>query len=215
MKDRTFFFGDYEGRRTREGITRITNVRRLSNGWGTFRKSAAPPIDLFTQQPFPGNRIPAERIHPVGAAIANLYPLPNRDVAGQNYISSPILRDRTHHFDTRLDHRFGEASDFALRYSCADRLLFEPFSGASFARVPGFGTDIPRRAQNVMASETHVFTPRLINEVRLGFNRVAAGAFQENQSRNLNREVGLPEVWLNSRSQGLSYHQSAGLLAAG
>jgi hypothetical protein len=204
-KDRTFFFGDYEGRRTREGITRITNVPTALERIGDFSKSAAPPIDLFTQQPFSGNRIPANRIHPVGAAIANLYPLPNRDVPGQNYISSPILRDRTHHFDTRLDHRFGETSDFALRYSCADRSLFEPFSGPSFARVPGFGTDIPRRAQNVMASETHVFTPSLINEVRLGFNRVAAGAFQENQSRNLNRQVGLPEVWLNSRSQGLSY----------
>ena len=124
---------------------------------------------------------------------------------GQNYISSPVLRDRTHHFDTRLDHRFSEFSDFALRYSCADRLLFEPFSGPSFAKITGFGNEVPRRAQNVMASETHVFTPRLINEARLGFNRVAAGAFQENQGRDLNREVGLPEPWLNSRSQGLSY----------
>jgi hypothetical protein len=205
VKNRTFFFGDYEGRRTREGITRITNVPTALERAGDFSKSPAPPIDLFTQQPFPGNRIPAARIHPVGEAIANLYPLPNRDVPGQNYISSPVLRDRTHHFDSRLDHRFGESSDFALRYSCADRLLFEPFSGAAFARVPGFGNNVPRRAQNVMASETHVFTPALINEARLGFNRVAAGAFQENQSRNLNRQVGLPEVWLNSRSQGLSF----------
>jgi hypothetical protein len=205
VKDRTFFFGDYEGRRTREGITRITNVPTALERAGDFSQSAFPSIDLFTQQPFPGNRIPAQRIHPIGQAIANLYPLPNRAVPGQNYISSPVLRDRTHHFDTRLDHRFSESSDFALRYSCADRLLFEPFSGAAFARIPGFGNDVERRAQNVMASETHVFTPRLINEARIGFNRVAAGAFQENQGRSINREVGLPEPWLNSRSQGLSY----------
>ncbi len=205
IKDRTFFFGDYEGRRTNEGITRITNVPTALERSGDFSKSAMPPIDLFAQQPFPGNRIPAQRIHPVGAAIADLYPLPNRDVPGQNYISSPVLRDRTHHFDARLDHRFGDSSDFALRYSCADSSLFQPFSIGSFARVPGFGTDVPRRAQNVMASETHSFTANLINELRLGFNRVAAGAFQENQSRNLNREVGLPEIWLNSRSQGLSF----------
>ena len=205
IKNRTFFFGDYEGRQTREGITRITNVPTALERTGDFSRTPNPPIDLFTQQPFPGNRIPAERIHPVGRSIAALYPLPNRDVPGQNYISSPVLRDRTHHFDTRLDHRFGESSEFALRYSCADRSLFEPFAGTSFARVPGFGNDVPRRAQNVMASETHVFTPNWINEARIGFNRVAMGVYQQNQDRNLNREVGLPEPWLNSRSQGLSF----------
>jgi len=205
VKNRTFFFGDYEGRRTREGITRITNVPTALERAGDFSQSPNPPIDLFTQQPFPGNQIPAQRLHPVGTAIANIYPLPNRDVAGQNFIASPILRDRTHHFDARLDHKFSDSSDFALRYSCADRLLFEPFSGPSFSRVPGFGTEVPRRASNIMASETHVFTPRLINELRLGFNRVASGAFQENQQNNLNRAVGLPEPWLNDRSQGLSY----------
>ena len=205
VKDRTFFFGDYEGRRTREGITRITNVPTALERNGDFSQSPVAPIDLFTQQPFPGNRIPAQRIHPVGRAIANLYPLPNRDVFGQNFLSSPVLRDRTHHFDTRLDHKITEFSDFALRYSCADRLLFEPFAGATFARIPGFGNEVPRRAQNVMASETHVFSPALINEVRLGFNRIAAGAFQESQRGTSNQDVGLPNVWLNSRSQGLSY----------
>lgn len=205
VKDRTFFFGDYEGRRTREGITRITNVPTALERIGDFSQSPVPPIDLFTQQPFPGNRIPAQRVHPIGLGIANLYPLPNRAVPGQNFISSPVLRDRTHHFDTRLDHSFGNSSDFALRYSCADRVLFEPFAGPAFARIPGFGNDVDRRAQNVMASETHVFTPRLINELRLGFNRVAAGVFQENQDQNLNRQTGLPSPWLNSRSQGLSY----------
>jgi hypothetical protein len=202
-RNRTFFFGDYEGRHTREGITRITNVPTALERMGDFSQSAVPPIDLFTQQPFPGNRIPAQRIHPIGNAIANLYPLPNRNVLGQNFVSAPILRDRVHHFDTRLDHRFSDSSDFALRYSCADRDLFEPFSGASLPRIPGFGNTVPRRAQNVMASETHVFTPALINELRLGFNRIAAGAFQESSASN--RQVGLPEPWLNSRSQGLSY----------
>jgi hypothetical protein len=204
-KNRTFFFGDYEGRRTKEGITQITNVPSLLERARDFSQTPVPPVDLFTQQPFPDNRIPAQRIHPIGAAIANLYPLPNRSVPGQNYISSPIRRDVTNHFDGRLDHQLSASSDFALRYSCADRTLFEPFSGSGFSRVPGFGTDISRRAQNVMASETHAFTPAFLNEFRLGFNRVALGAFQENQERNLNRQIGLPSLWHNQRDQGLSF----------
>lgn len=201
-RNRTFFFGDYEGTARREGRTLITNVPTVAERSGDFTQSAQPPVNLQTGQPLPF--LPPAFQHPVGRAIANLFPLPNRDVAGQNYISSPVERDRVHHFDTRLDHTFSAASDFALRYSCADRTLFEPFA-TGYSRVPGFGNDVARRAQNVMASETHVFTPSLINEIRLGFNRVAIGVTQQDASLNLNRRVGLPEIWSNSRAQGLSY----------
>jgi hypothetical protein len=204
-KNRTFFFGDYEGRRTNEGITQITNVPTLLERQGDFSQSPVPAVDLFTQQPFPGNRIPAQRLHPIGQAIASLYPLPNRSTRGQNYVSSPIRRDEVHHFDARLDHQFSASSDFALRYSCADRGLFEPFSASTgFARVPGFGNNVPRRAQNVMASETHAFTPAFLNEFRIGFNRIAQGVFQENRDRDLNSQIGLPSPAI-ARDSGLSF----------
>ena len=144
-KDRTFFFGDMKGGGLAKASRGLRTFQRRSNA-PAILKSAAPPVDLFTQQPFPGNRIPAGRIHPVGAAIANLYPLPDRDTPGQNYISSPVLRDPTRHFDTRLDHRFGDASDFALRYSCADRLLFEPFSRSLICTRAGFRDPYTRGA---------------------------------------------------------------------
>ncbi|MGH9632531.1 MAG: hypothetical protein ACRD7E_29855, partial [Bryobacteraceae bacterium] len=201
----TFFFGDYEGRRLNEGITRITNVPTELERAGDFSRSANAPIDLFTQQPFPGNRIPGQRIHPTGRAIANLYPLPNRDVPRQNFISSPILRDNSNSFDVRIDHRLSARSDLAGRYSFGDRALYDPFSGPAWALVPGFGSDVERRAQNAMLSETHVFTPNFLNEVRAGFNRVAIGVFQENRGRDINGEVGLPVLSSNTRDQGLSF----------
>lgn len=204
-RNKAFFFGDYEGRHSREGITQITNVPTLAERSGDFSQSARPPLNLLTGQPFPGNQIPPAFQHPTGRGIVNLYPAPNRNVPGQNYISSPVQRDRTHHFDARLDHSFGAASEFALRYSCGDRDLFEPFAQGQFSRLPGFGNAVSRRAQNVMASETHTFSPALLNEFRLGFNRVAFGAIQQSQDVNLNRQVGLPEIWNNSRDQGLSF----------
>src|SRR6266404_3124678 len=79
-KDRTFFFADYEGRRVREGITQVSNVPTALERVGDFSRSdpRTPPIDLFTQAPFPGNKIPTNRQHPIGSAIVALYPLPNR-----------------------------------------------------------------------------------------------------------------------------------------
>lgn len=204
-KDRTFLFADYEGRRVREGITRVTNVPTLLERVGDFSASPFPLFDPFTQRPFPGNRIPANRLHPSGLAIAALYPAPNRSVPGENFVSSPTLRDRNDQFDARLDHALSASSDLMFRYSFGDRTLFDPFSGPAFSLVPGFGTNIPRRSQNVMLGETHVFTPRLLNEVRLGFNRVALGSYHENAGNSINKRVGLPELSSRTSDHGLSF----------
>jgi hypothetical protein len=203
-RDHTFFFADYEGRRVREGVTRVTNVPTALERVGDFSRSNVAAIDPLAGRPFPGNTIPKAYLSPVGLAIAALYPLPNRAAPGQDYVSSPAESDRDDHFDARIDHHLGPADDLGVRYSCAGRTLYEPFSGQGFAAVPGYGTRVPRRAQNAMASQTHVVSPRLLNELRLGFNRVAAGSYQENMGRDLNRQVGLPRISTNARDTGLS-----------
>jgi len=204
VRDRTFVFADYEGRRLREGVTRISNVPTALERVGNFSSSGLLAIDPFTQLPFPGNVIPQDRLNLVGLAIAALYPVPNRSVPGQNYVSSPAQRDRDDHFDLRLDHSLGVSDEFSLRYSFGDRELFEPFSASTLVAVPGFGNDVPRRAQNAAVSHTHTFTPNLLNELRLGFNRVAAGVFQQNIDNNVNRQLGLPSISSNPRDFGLS-----------
>lgn len=204
VRNRTFVFADYEGRRVREGITRVTNVPTALERVGDFSRSSVYAIDPFAQLPFGGNVIPSNRLNTVGLAIAALYPLPNRSVPGQNYVSSPAQRDRDDHFDLRLDHNVSVSDEFSLRYSFGDRGLFEPFSASSLVVVPGFGNDVPRRAQNAVSSHTHIFTPNLLNELRLGFNRIAAGVFQQNIHNNLNRQVGLPSTSSNPRDFGLS-----------
>ena len=83
VRDRTFFFADYEGTRADEGITRITTV----------------PSDAAR------NSIPAYLTHPVGRAIAALYPSPNRPGATGNYVTSPTQRDRTRSLRRAERHR--------------------------------------------------------------------------------------------------------------
>jgi hypothetical protein len=205
-RDRTFLFGDYEGMRTREGITRITNVPTLAERNGDFSQSLfARPFNPFTQQPFANGVIPVEFQNPIGRAIANLYPLPNRNVPFANFVSSPTSTDRNDHFDVRLDHRFTDKSTFTARYSFGDRNLFEPFTGTIFSLVPGFGNFVPRRSQNLMLSETHVFSPSVVNEVRFAFSRVASAVTSEGGGQSLNRQVGLPELSANPRDFGLSF----------
>jgi len=214
-KNRTFWFADYEGTRSRQGITQVTNVPTLAERTGDFSASNQPLIDPFTQQPFPGNKIPAADLNPVGVALAQLYPAPNRSVPDQNFVSSPAERDREDQFDVRLDHSLTPSSEVSVRYSFGDRSLYEPFTGTGFAAVPGYGDNVPRRAQNVMASETHVLTPNLINEFRAGYSRVSAGVYQQNIGQDLNGTVGLPELSSNPRDFGLSLINVTGYSALG
>ena len=213
-RNRTFFFADYEGLRERRTITRTTNVPTAAERAGDFSQSPLPPpIDFMTRQPFPNARLPF--VHPIGRAIANLYPLPNRNLSGQNFTGTPTQRDRNDRFDVKIDQSVGLAGTFTARYSFADRDLFEPFAAASFSSVPGFGNDVPERGQNFMLGETHALGASWINEFRFGFNRTASATFHQNTGRSLNREVGLPDFATRDRDLGLSFINVTGFSSLG
>jgi carboxypeptidase family protein/TonB-dependent receptor-like protein len=203
-RNRTFFFADYEGTRAREGITRVTNVPTALERAGNFSQSLfGVPTNPFTGMPFDNGIIPDFFIHPVGRAIAALYPLPNRNVPFQNFVSSPILRDDNDSFDARIDHHLNDRADLVFRYSFGDRDLFEPFTGPSLSLVPGFGDTVKRRSQNAMAALTFLVTPNLVNESRVAFSRVASSVTQE--ASVLNSQVGLPTISPRERDLGLSF----------
>jgi carboxypeptidase family protein/TonB-dependent receptor-like protein len=214
IEDRTFWFADYEGTRSREGITRITNVPTLRERSGDFSQSLFGfPVDPFTGTPFTGGVIPDFRQNAVGKAIAALYPLPNRNSPLQNFVSSPTQSDRNDSFDVRLDHHLSDTANLTFRYSFGDRNLFESFTGSSFSLVPGFGDTVKRRSQNAMVAYTNVLTPNWVNEARVALSRVASSVTQ--QASHLNSTVGLPVISPNPRDAGLSFITVTGFSALG
>ncbi len=214
----TFFFADFEGLRERRAITRTTNVPTAAERQGDFSTSALPtPINVFggQPQPFPNNQLPGFFLHPVGQGVAALYPLPNRAIAGQSFVSAPVLSDDTNKFDIRIDQRLGDAGLLAGRYSFADRGRSEPFAARNFSAVPGYGNQVDERGQNAMLSETHTFAQRWVNEARFGYNRIAARTFHQNSGTSLNRQVGLPDAASRDRDLGLSFIEVTGLSPLG
>ncbi|HEY6400998.1 MAG TPA: TonB-dependent receptor, partial [Blastocatellia bacterium] len=93
--------------------------------------------------------------------------------------------------------------------------LFEPFSGVTQVFVPGYGNNVLRRGQNVMLGATHVFSPRLINDARVAFNRVSNQVLVENPGVSVNQQVGLPELSNNPRDFGLSFIRVTGFSPLG
>ena len=205
-RDNTFLFFDYEGTRAREGVTRVTNVPTLAERNGDFSQSLfGVPRNPLTGLPFEGGRLPDFFIHPVGRAVAALYPLPNRADLFANYVASPTQVDDNDHFDVRLDQRLSDNAWLTFRYSFGDRRYFEPYAGTTFAAVPGFGNDVPRRSQNAMVNLNSVLSPRFVNEARFAFSRVASAVTPENSGASLNRQVGLSDLSPNARDAGLSF----------
>jgi hypothetical protein len=203
-KNRTFFFADYQGTRLAAGEPLVTNVPTALERVGNFSQSLIPAIDPTTGSPIPGGILPSYYQNPIGAAIAALYPLPNRNVTGANYVSSPSQFDNQNDFDVRVDHTLTYADNLFYRYSFFDDRFFDPFGGSGYSAVPNYGLLIPSRSQNTTLGETHTFTPSLINEVRIGFNRVSNGDYQQNQGTSINHQLGLPELSTNPRDWGLS-----------
>ena len=211
--NRAFLFGSFEGLREDRAETRTTNVPTLAERGGDFSASPVAPLDFLAQAPFPNARLPFA--HPVGQAVAGLYPLPNRAAEGQNFAAAPVGDGSASKVDARLDLELGGGGQFAARYSLADSDRLEPYAAQQFSSVPGYGNELEQRGQNVMVSETHAFGPRWINEARFGFNRIANRTLHQNSGSSLNREVGLPDFATREIDLGLSFVQVTGLSSLG
>ena len=157
-RERTFFFGGYEGTRVRDGVTKTARVPGLAERNGDFSNSPFPVIDPFTQQPFPDNRIPAERIHPIARSLALRWPAPNRPGAVQNLVSAPRGDLLVNQLYGRIDHYLSPRDALFARYNFSHDRGLEPFNDGN-TNVPGFGSFVLNRGQNLVLSETHVFSP--------------------------------------------------------
>jgi hypothetical protein len=198
IKDRTFFFGDYEGFRSRLGETSNLTIPTLLQRQGDFSEPGNAviynPFDIDSTtghpRPFPGNRIPSNLINPASANVMALLPPPNLNVpVGQaNFNGSHSIAHDVDNFDVRIDHRFSDKDQFFTRYSFLGTTLESPpFLGTVVGGDPFLAAKADTRNQNVAISEVHSFGPHTINEFRFGVNRVRTDWFPFDQPENLRR----------------------------
>ena len=200
-KSKTFYFANFEGLRTRRAETRTSNVPTIEEKMGDFSHSAVSLQNPFMGGPFPGNRIPEEMLSSQGRAIADLYPDPNRNVPGQNFVTSPVARERMTQFNLKLDHQAGARIKLFARYSFIDEFDVSPYAQKG-PNLPGFGIHVLDRGQNLALGATHVFSPRALNEFRFGFNRLRREVFQENLGTDGFQELGIAGPNVPPRDSG-------------
>jgi hypothetical protein len=126
-------------------------------------------------------KIPAALVNPLGAALINLYPLPNavsaaNTLSGFNFVNEPVRSLNETKFDIRLDHTLSGADSLFSRFSYDQAVSYVPGGGGvgSFAEASAFGSNqgISNHARSVAIGETHVFSPTTVNQFTFGYNRI-------------------------------------------
>jgi hypothetical protein len=200
-RNKTFFFFGYQG-------TRIRNVQNGLNAFvptdaerrGDFSallsaSDAANPFgravainDPLTGMPFAGNIIPASRFDP--ASTRFLQYLPHIGGNGLVYYSQPLAQN-FNSFLSRVDHTLSEKDRLSFRY------YLDRFGNASYLDPQNYvnvlsGSVID--SHNALVSETHVFKPNVLNDLRLSFARVESNG-------------GPPSGTVNVRDLGVNIYQ--------
>ncbi len=218
-KNKTFFFGDYQGTRIRVGQTFLANVPALA--WRTgdfsgFQQIFDPQSTVIasdgsaTRQPFANNQISPTRFDPVAKKLIDLFPAPNvpgsigQAGVSNNYLSNPGEPDNTDQYDIRIDHRFSENDSLFGRFSFSDQTLTPPGSIPPPLDAASFSSgDFLNNSRSLVLTETHIFTPRIVNELRLGYNRNRSGRLQFNSDKNLSAQIGIPGIPFGPSNGGL------------
>lgn len=176
IKNRTFWFADYEGLREREGVPRTRLVPTAAEKAGLFSTAVVDPFAPGRPQ-FSKNAqgqwvIPQNRWDPVGAAIVALIPDPN--VAGTTiFASTPVTKTRQDQFDVRVDHQIATTITLFGRYSFVDTNTFRPSPLPGLAEGSfndAFGANL-NRSQGIAIGLTWGFTPTLVGDFRFGYGR--------------------------------------------
>jgi hypothetical protein len=116
-------------------------------------------------------------VNPVGAKVIQLYPAPTPGLpsnASFNYVDQPTRKVNEGTWDFRLDHNFSAKDSVFVRFSYDQATNFIPGGSPSWSEATAFGSNqfINNHGRNLALSETHVFSPRVINQFNAGFNRI-------------------------------------------
>jgi hypothetical protein len=171
VKNHTFFFADFEGIRQSRGITTVATVPSQNARSGLLCSNPAgadPSSPCTTNQLSVGPNTDANGVDLNAKAYFTFYPLPNGPIlgngdtgiftfAGQQVVNENFLT-------TRVDHRFSQNDSLFGTYMY-DKT---PYSSPDGLNNVEFSTVTAR--QFLAIEETHLFTPRFANSIRIGGN---------------------------------------------
>ncbi|MEZ5354209.1 MAG: TonB-dependent receptor [Bryobacteraceae bacterium] len=185
IKNKTFFFSHVEFQRQRVGVVRNLTVPTALQRQGDFSATtnAAGALTRIydpatyvasTRQrtPFPNNVIPASRFDPVGAKIAEYFPLatnaPANLAGAQNFNRNAVSALNITTWTSKGDHIFSDRDRVSVRYVLHDFPTFITPAYDEPAADPNASNTV-RRAHSLLINETHTFGGSMMNDFRFNW----------------------------------------------
>ncbi|MGH9499114.1 MAG: TonB-dependent receptor domain-containing protein [Terriglobales bacterium] len=204
IKDKTFFFIDYEGQRESVGVVSLACVptqAQIASATANVLAAggAVSPVGNAIVGFYPhnaANYIPGVTSNNAGCfnGAGNFAPDYAAIAPSFNNLSSMIAK---------IDHSFNANNNISGRYFFGDSTQQFPLAlNASGGQLPGFDTVTPTRVQLVSVSLVSVVSPTKVNEVRYGWNRFAEGFFPQDRSFDPGA-IGFCNTTAGCTSQGL------------
>ncbi|PYU39449.1 MAG: hypothetical protein DMG54_26935 [Acidobacteria bacterium] len=185
IKNRTFFFADFEAIRQSKGIAVVDTVPSNAARAGLLcsNPAGADPSNPCTTTQLPaGVGTDANGVDLKAKAYLPLFPVPNGPILGNGdtalftFSGQQVVNENF--VTTRADHKFSEKDSLYGTY------LFDrtPYSAPDGMNNVELGSLSSR--QFLAAEETHSFTPTFVNAVRFGFNHEAVNNNQSTGAIN-------------------------------
>jgi hypothetical protein len=219
VRNKTFFFGDYQATRTNKALTQLatvpTDLMRQGN------------LSEFTGAMVAGNAfvpaacvnaaaktIAASCIDPVAASLLKLYPRANVPqalaafgVAGgfvsPNYISNGILQNDVDQFDLRVDQNLSPSAGRVFgRYSFMDVTRHEPPVLDDPVASGDFSSNTLNRGQSAVGGWSRTFGGSIFNEFRGAWNRMSSSSLQPSFGMASNSQFGITGIPEDPRYSG-------------
>ncbi|ADW70819.1 TonB-dependent receptor [Granulicella tundricola] len=170
-RDKTFFFVDLQETLFSQAQNFNSVVPTAAQRNGDFSALPVILIDPTTKLQFQDggvlNKIPQNRISPQAQYLLKYMPLPNFVSNGTSRaIVTNKLKQQLGQGDIRIDHQLFAADHLTGRYSISDNRETDPNAYTALGGFP-----LRSRGQNAVVRETHVFSPKLINDLQVSYYR--------------------------------------------
>lgn len=197
IRNKTFFFGSYEGFRSRRNLAIGTNVPTTAQLAGDFRSDSKSIIDPASGQPFASNTIPAVRISDIARRFITFYPAPNTGLQTPNYVNAGSDSINDDQYTFRGDHTYSNSLKIFARYTYSN---VDRFTAGS---IPQFGTFNFMAVQNAVLGATYIFSPKSFLEVHISYNRENALNQSEQIRKRKVSEFGIPGLDVTPEIDGV------------
>ena len=203
LKNRLFFFFNYEGTRIKQGVSRTATVPLPNERIGDFSPATgaavgvkyptiydpttcAPAYSGSNCQPFANNSVPSGRIDSSVAALMTLFPLPNATTPGSppdinNFVRNALAVDNNDSYDGRVDWTPSASDTVFGRYNYSNRYRAIPgyLGGLADGTSTSAWGDQTLLAHSAVLGWTHILNQSMVNEFRFGWTRNFSYAAQQ------------------------------------